>query len=136
MSGATTEAPKMSHAEALAYEEALDAVPDSPSPDVTPDVTRSAPAKSVPAASTSLRLRMKVWTDPRTLKRYLMPAAFFRDVLGGKPVTNVMYAHAMRDDATKIVTLTAAEWNALPFFYFCEDGGAPRVSGHPGEPAR
>jgi hypothetical protein len=42
-----------------------------------------------------------------------------------------MYAYAMRDDDTKLVTLTAAEWNALPFFYFREDGSAPRAASRP-----
>lgn len=82
-----------------------------------------------PAAS--LRLRMKVWTDPTTAKRYLMPSAFMRDVVNGQPVSDVMYAYAMRDDDTKLVTLTAGEWNALPFFYFQEDGPAPRAASRP-----
>ena len=75
-----------------------------------------------------LRLRLKVWTDPATAKRYLMPSGFMRDVVNGHPVSDVMYAYAMRDDDTKIVTLTALEWNALPFFYFEEGGTAPRAS--------
>lgn len=79
----------------------------------------------------NLRLRMKVWTDPRTLKRYLMPMAFMRDLMNGQPVTDVMYAYAMSDDNTRVVTLTAAEWNALPFFYFQEDGHAPRAAARP-----
>lgn len=79
----------------------------------------------------SLRLRMKIWTDPSTSKRYLMPSAFMRDVVDGQPVSDAMYAYAMRDDSTKIVTLTAAEWNALPFFYFQEDGAAPRATARP-----
>lgn len=76
----------------------------------------------------NLRLRMKVWTDPDTLKRYLMPMAFMRDVMHGQPITDVMYAYAMSDDSTRIVTLTAGEWNTLPFFYFQEDGHAPRAA--------
>ena len=79
----------------------------------------------------SLRLRMKIWTDHRTSKRYLMPSAFMRDVVNGRPVTDAMYAYAMRDDDTKLVTLTAGEWNALPFFYFEEDGPAPRATTRP-----
>lgn len=77
-------------------------------------------------ASPDLRLRMKVWTDPATARRYLMPAAFMRDVLMGQPVSDVMRAYAMSDEDTKLITLTAAEWNALPFFFFREDGPAPR----------
>src|SRR4029077_17453521 len=66
----------------------------------------------------NLRLRMKVWTDPRTFKRYLVPLGFMRDLVNGQPVTNVMYSYALSDNETKIVTLTALEWNSLPFFYF------------------
>jgi hypothetical protein len=84
-------------------------------------------------ASNGLRLRMKVWTDRPTGKSYLMPSAFMRDVVRGQPVTDVMYAYAMRDDDTKIVTLTAAEWNALPFYYFKEDGPAPRATSRPAD---
>jgi len=88
-------------------------------------------AEPIETPTESLRLRAKVWTDPATGKRYLMPAAFMRDVVGGKPVSDVMHAYAMRDDDTKLVTLRAAEWNALPFFYFQEDGPAPRASARP-----
>ena len=84
-----------------------------------------------PIPSDGLRLRLKVWTDRATAKRYLMPSAFMRDVVRGQPVTDVMYAYAMCDDDTKLVTLTAAEWNALPFFYFKEDGVAPRATSRP-----
>ena len=87
------------------------------------------PILEPPAAG--LRLRMKVWTDPTTAKRYLMPSAFMRDVVNGQPVSNVMYAYAMSDDSTKIVTLTAIEWNTLPFSYFQEDGPAPRAASRP-----
>ena len=79
----------------------------------------------------NLRLRMKVWTDPSTLKRYLMPMAFMRDLINGQPITDVMYAHAISDDNTRVVMLTAGEWNALPFFYFQEDGYAPRAVARP-----
>lgn len=81
--------------------------------------------------SEQLRLRAKVWTDPKTDKRYLMPTAFMRDVVNGKPVSDVMCAYAMRDDDTKLITLTADEWNTLPFFYFQEDGPAPRAAARP-----
>ena len=81
--------------------------------------------------SEQLRLRSKVWTDPKTEKRYLMPAAFMRDVVNGKPVSDFMCAYATRDDDTKLVTLTTDEWNTLPFFYFQEDGPAPRAAARP-----
>lgn len=83
------------------------------------------------SAIESLRLRSKIWTDPSTSKRYLMPRAFMRDVVNGQPVTDIMYAYAMRDDDTKLVTLDVGEWNALPFFYFKEDGPAPRATARP-----
>ena len=79
----------------------------------------------------SVRLRMKIWTDHATGKRYLMPSAFMRDIVNGQPMTDVMYAYAMRDDDTKLVTMTASEWNTLPFFYFQEDGPAPRATTRP-----
>lgn len=97
----------------------------------TPPTPRG-PAQPSPApADENLRLRVKVWTDPWTGKRYLMPTAFMRDVKNGQPVSDVMLAYAMRDDDTKVVTLRAAEWNTLPFFYFQEDGPAPRASERP-----
>jgi hypothetical protein len=79
----------------------------------------------------SLRLRMKVWTDPSTLKRYLMPTGFMRDLVNGQPVSDAMYAYAMSDDDTRLIELTATEWNSLPFFYFQEDGYAPRAAARP-----
>ena len=89
-------------------------------------------AEAMPIGTTEpLRLRMKVWTDPVTAKRYLMPTAFMRDVVNGKPVGDAMIAYAMRDDDTKLVTLTGAEWNTLPFYYFEEDGVAPRATARP-----
>jgi len=99
----------------------------TPIPLVSPPGTFPVPRMNL----NGLRLRMKVWTDPGTRKRYLMPMAFMRDLMNGQPVTDVMYAYAMSDDGTKIVTLTAGEWNALPFFYFQEDGHAPRAATRP-----
>ena len=74
---------------------------------------------------TELRLRMKVWTS-ETGKRYLMPTAVMAD-----PRLGMMNAYAMSDEDTKLVKLTPAEWNALPFFYFQEDGPAPRATARP-----
>jgi hypothetical protein len=101
-----------------------------PSPEVTA-TTADTPAPSPQKTAEGLRLRMKVWTDSKTGKRYLMPAAFMRDVVKGQPVSDAMYAYAMSDDSTKLVTLTAREWNSLPFFYFQEDGPAPRATAWP-----
>ena len=110
--------------------------PTEPAEPQPSEVSAAAPIEDPPAAPTevpveSLRIRMKIWTDPTTAKRYLMPSALMRDVVNGQPVSDVMYAYALRDDSTKVVTLTAAEWNALPFFYFQEDGAAPRAATRP-----
>lgn len=75
-----------------------------------------------------LRVRMKVWTDAETSARYLVPSAFMRDVVNGHPISDVMYAYAIGEDEVKQVTLTASEWQALPFFYFQEDGPAPATT--------
>ncbi len=66
-----------------------------------------------------LRLKMKVYTDPETQKRYLAAAAAFHP--DGYLVTTVM-----SDDHTKVVRLLPDQWNALPYFYFKEDGAAER----------
>jgi hypothetical protein len=51
--------------------------------------------------------------------------------VNGRPVSDLMRAYAMRDDDTKVVELRVAEWNALPFYYFQEDGPAPRATARP-----
>lgn len=106
-------------------------VPSAPSN--APPAPSNAPQSTAVPSPGTLRLRMKIWTDHRTGKRYLMPTAFMRDVVNGQPVSDAMYAYAMRDDDTKLVTLTAGEWNALPFFYFQEDGWAPRAAERPAD---
>ena len=88
-------------------------------------------AAPIVASAESLRLRMKVWTDPAMTKRYLIPSAFMRDLVDGQPVSDVMYAYVMSDEDTKLILLKASEWNALPFFYFQEDGPAPRATKRP-----
>jgi len=81
-----------------------------------------------------LRVRMKIWAHPQTAKRYLMTNAHWRDVdRNGQPITDVMIAYAMREDDTMVVTLTATQWNTLPFFYFQEDGPAPRTTTLPND---
>lgn len=79
----------------------------------------------------SLRVRVKIWTDPATGRRYLMPTAIMHDARSG-----ILTAYAMTDEDTKTVKLTAVEWNALPFFYFQEDGPAPRASARPPDAIR
>lgn len=115
-----------------------DATPDAVAgvADATPDAIAEVGREQVDEAAPEqiadrLRLRLKVWTDHETGRRYLMSTAFMRDVVDGQPVTDVMYAYAMSEDHTKVVTLRAAEWNALPFFYFQEDGPAPRATARP-----
>jgi hypothetical protein len=68
-----------------------------------------------------LRLRMKVWTDPKTKKRYLVPTAVLTDMRRG-----IFTVYAMTDEDTRQIQLGVDEWNALPFFHFKEDGPAPR----------
>ena len=60
-----------------------------------------------------------------------MPMAYMRDVVNGQSVSAIMHAYAMRDDDTRLVELTVDEWNALPYFYFDEDGPAPRMPARP-----
>lgn len=104
----------------------------APTPDAVSAVSGPMPGDAAPEpAREGLRLRMKVWTDPQTSKRYLMPTAFMQDVKNGRPVSDVMRAYAMSEEDTKVVTLRAHEWNALPFYYFQEDGPAPRASARP-----
>lgn len=105
----------------------------SPAEDPVVEATAAEPDEPAPdtVAADILRLRMKVWTDPTTGKRFLMPSAFMRDVVNGQPVSDVMYAYAMSDEETKLVLLRAHEWNTLPFHYFNEDGPAPRASSRP-----
>lgn len=106
-------------------------LPAEPPADAFPTESESATETLSGPAVDMLRLRMKVWTDPATGKRFLMPSAFMRDVVNGQPVSDVMYAYAMSDEETKLVLLRAHEWNTLPFYYFHEDGEAPRASSRP-----
>ena len=45
--------------------------------------------------------------------------------------SDIMTAYAMTDEDTKLVKITVREWNTLPFFYFQEEGPAPRASARP-----
>lgn len=69
-----------------------------------------------------LRLRVKVWTNPKNGNLYMVSNAF------GQMRKNdiIMTAYAMRDDETLMVEFTVDEWNALDYKYFLEDGDAPR----------
>jgi hypothetical protein len=130
---ATAEAPIEAPIEATAeapIEAPIEATAEAP---IEAPIEATAPAEApIEAPTENLRVRMKVWTDPTTSKRYLMPMAQMRDVVNGQPVSDVMYAYAMREgEPTKFVTLRGAEWNTLPFFYFQEDGPAPRATARP-----
>jgi hypothetical protein len=116
------EAPKETPKEALKIRRGI-MLPKAETPKVEAP-KEEAPRETQPHAG--LRLRMKIWTDPKTSKRYLMPTAVIPD-----PRSGAMTAYAMSDEDTKIIKLTPAEWNALPFFYFQEDGPAPRASTRP-----
>jgi len=104
--------------------------PISPQQPIEQPPIATAATAAAPTATTrppeGLRLRAKIWTDPKTKKRYLMPTAVMSD-----PTRGLLTAYAMTDEDTQVVKLTAAEWNALPFFYFKEDGPAPRASARP-----
>jgi hypothetical protein len=123
---------------ATADVEKTDAEKPTPTPDPQP-VRAAPPAPEQPTAGAppiaaqegGLRLRMKVWTDPETLKRYLVATAFMRDMVNGQPVSDIMRAYAMSEEDTRVITLRVVEWNTLPFYYFQEDGIAPRASRRP-----
>ena len=139
------EAPAMAEGAVAASEDPVVMAPSLPEEPALATASSEVPAAEAPgetapleesavpqeAITDALRLRSKVWTDRLTGRRYLMPTAFMRDVVKGQPVSDVMYAYAMRDDDTKLVTLTAREWNSLPFYYFHEDGPAPRATARP-----
>ena len=70
----------------------------------------------------NLRVRVKVWTNPKNDKLYMVSNAFGQ----ARGPDIVMTAYAMRDDETLMVEFTVDEWNALTYKYFLEDGDAPR----------
>ena len=130
------DAPKIHSAPLSVTPELLATAPEesaiqAPESEAAPEQSTSPVDESTEGAAEILRLRMKIWSDPVTGQRYLMTSAFMRDVVDGRPVSDVMIAYAMRDDDTKLVTLRAAEWNTLPFYYFQEDGPAPRATRRP-----
>ena len=88
----------------------------------TPPEQPAAPIGETPTKG--LRLRMKIWTDVRTAKRYLVSSAFMRDVVNGHPVSDVMYAYAIGEGEILNITMRANEWQGLPFAFFQEEGPA------------
>jgi hypothetical protein len=67
---------------------------------------------------TNLRLKMKVYTNPETGRRYLAAT--------GVVERGFVYATVMSDKETKGAALSIDEWNDLPYFYFKEDGPAEK----------
>jgi hypothetical protein len=66
-----------------------------------------------------LHLRMKIWTDPKTQKRYLAAQAT------EDKKTGLFTAWVQADmEAPRKVVLTGAQWSALPLSYFKEEGAA------------
>lgn len=79
------------------------------------------PAPLPPASEpTTMRARLKVWTDSVTGQRFLAPCAVLT------PQGLMVITAISEEGAVRNVSLTAAEWNALPFYYFSADGEAPR----------
>jgi hypothetical protein len=116
--------------------EASPAPAPAPAPAASTEAPAAPPVETTAAAPIEvpierLRLRMKIWTHPKTGKRYLMTNAYMRDVRNGQPISDVMVAHAMCEDDTMNVTLRVDQWQALPFFYVQEDGPAPRPTKRP-----
>jgi len=64
-----------------------------------------------------LRAKMKVYTD-ETGARFLVALGLVHP--------HHIQAFIMSDEKTVGKMFSHAEWNALPFFYFKEDGEAPR----------
>lgn len=82
--------------------------------------------KSCPATRQKpppLRVPLKVWKDPTNDQIYLAPVC-----LRAKNNTHVKAFLVSRDntEAVRFVDMTLDEWNEMPFFYFKEDGLAPR----------
>lgn len=66
----------------------------------------------------SVRLRMKVWTDPADGKRWLLAGVMTTPL--GMAIGKKLTGHAMRDAEVKLVALTHEEYNALPYSVFVE----------------
>lgn len=61
----------------------------------------------------SLRLRMKVWTDPISGLQWLCPMAF--KPYPDRPLWSV---YVMRDNSATLHSMTDEQWNALPYYWF------------------
>ncbi len=75
-----------------------------------------------------MRLRVKVFTAPATGKRYLVSIAMFN------PEREELHVYFMSDEETLFRSLPIDDYNALPYFFFKEDGPAPRPEMRVAEP--
>jgi hypothetical protein len=71
-----------------------------------------------------MRLRVKVFDDPRTSLRYLVSIAMF------EPASDTVNVFLMNDEDTRMQRMTVDEYNALPYYFFKEDGPATRPPMH------
>lgn len=69
-----------------------------------------------PRRARLMRLRVKVWTDPESGKRFLAAGGVFA------PAKDQVLFFAMSDEETKHVKVDSQSWNDLPYFWFEEDG--------------
>lgn len=79
--------------------------------------------------SDKLRLRLKVWTDGSG-QRWIVALGFAKDFADIAPKdlrdprlgTGELSCYAMRDDEAQLLSVTVEQWNAMPFYWFVEDG--------------
>lgn len=67
-----------------------------------------------------MRLRMKVFTDETTGNRYLVSMAI------ANLAEETVHVYFMSDEETIFRSLSIDDYNALPYFFFKEDGPAPK----------
>jgi len=67
-----------------------------------------------------VRLRAKVFTNEATGQRYLVSIAMFN------PERETVNVYFMSDEETLFQIMSVDDYNTLPYFFFKEDGPAPR----------
>lgn len=67
-----------------------------------------------------MRLRARVFTNPFTGKRYLVSMAI-ADI-----AKEQVHVYFMSDEETLFQAMSINDYNALPYFFFKEDGPAPK----------
>jgi len=67
-----------------------------------------------------VRLRAKVFTNETTGQRYLVSMAMFN------PERETVHVYFMSDEETLFQIMSVEDYNALPYFFFKEDGPAPK----------